>query len=92
MTHTADYDAALKRLRVAHEPQAYEFKTSQTYCPAFDGPSDQCDVCMVLTPPKDAWQGLHPCAGCGVELDADDLNDRCEECVIPPGSTEEATP
>lgn len=26
--------------------------------------------------------GLHPCAGCGLELDGDDPNDRCEECVI----------
>ena len=26
-------------------------------------------------------QGLHACVGCGVELDADDLNDRCEDCA-----------
>jgi hypothetical protein len=31
-------------------------------------------------------KGLHACVGCGLELDADDRNDRCEECVTPPGS------
>lgn len=25
--------------------------------------------------------GLHPCVGCGVELDGDDPNDRCEDCT-----------
>ena len=24
--------------------------------------------------------GLHPCVGCGVELDGDDSADRCEDC------------
>jgi hypothetical protein len=25
--------------------------------------------------------GLHPCAGCGIELDGDDPSDRCEDCA-----------
>ena len=33
--------------------------------------------------------GLHRCVGCGLELDADDPNDLCDECVLPPeGSTD----
>jgi hypothetical protein len=31
--------------------------------------------------------GLHACEGCGLELDADDLNSRCDECPIPPEVT-----
>lgn len=41
-------DAALARLHARHKPEPYEFKTTQTYCPASDGPTDQCDVCTVL--------------------------------------------
>jgi hypothetical protein len=26
------------------------------------------------------FRGLHPCRRCGVELDADDRNETCEEC------------
>lgn len=28
--------------------------------------------------------GLHACVGCGLELDGDDPNDRCDECPITP--------
>jgi hypothetical protein len=44
----AEFDAALARLRESHAPEDYEFETEQTYCPASDGPTDQCDVCIVL--------------------------------------------
>jgi hypothetical protein len=33
---------------------------------------------------RDIPPGLHLCVGCGLELDADDRNDRCEDCVTPP--------
>lgn len=37
-----------------------------------------------MTAQRSDEKGLHPCVGCGVELDADDPNDRCDECPIPP--------
>lgn len=42
------FSDALGRLRTAHAAEGYEYATSQTYCPASDGPTDQCDICTVL--------------------------------------------
>lgn len=30
---------------------------------------------------KEFRMRLHACAGCGIELDGDDPNERCEECA-----------
>lgn len=37
-------------------------------------------VAALSAPP--ARRGLHACEGCGVELDGDDPNSRCEECQV----------
>lgn len=48
-------------------------------------PPQQCPSgCGWNEPCTDRWhdrQALHACVGCGLELDADDRNDRCEDCA-----------
>ena len=37
---------------------------------------------MTHSAENDAPRGLHPCVGCGLELDGDDRRDHCDECVM----------
>ena len=45
---SAESGSAFERLKRAHEAVPFEYETDQTYCPASDRATEDCDVCSVL--------------------------------------------
>lgn len=64
------------RATLATVERTARFKVAITYPTGSQAASEWQDV---LDLAEDS-SGLHPCLGCGIELDADDLNPMCEEC------------
>lgn len=73
MSETRDPGAVdagtLDAIREAHAPQAYEFETTQTYCPSSDVPSDACHTCITLAV-LDARAASAPADGLAAAVEA----------------------
>lgn len=76
-------DAAVNELRLAALGHAIK---------CYAGPADDTIPVLVnwLRAMERGPRGLHACLGCGLELDGEDPNDRCDECPIPSGSGDQS--
>lgn len=67
MTHNAENDASPVLALIALPDSDYLFHAGEWW--------------VRSSAAREAVSGLHPCVGCGVELDADDRAKRCDECL-----------
>lgn len=73
-----------RALRAAGPPEDSMTKSDPLVVVHYEGRAEAVEIVRIMLGWTDdlAASRLHACIGCGLELDADDRNDRCEDCEV----------